>query len=78
MSGVGWIDALQLLDGIHTLLPVGEAHIMRVLQLLHMLLLRRAMGELNSELTHRADWSPVPLRGVLNLLRMSPGGGPAS
>jgi maltose alpha-D-glucosyltransferase/alpha-amylase len=46
--------------------------------LLHMLLLRRAMGELNSELTHRIKWSPVPLQGVLDLLTMTPCGGPTS
>jgi maltose alpha-D-glucosyltransferase/alpha-amylase len=41
--------------------------------LLHMLLLRRSMIELNFELMNRIAWSPVPLRGLLKLLTMKPG-----
>jgi maltose alpha-D-glucosyltransferase/alpha-amylase len=42
--------------------------------LLHMLLLRRAMEELNSELKQRIGWAPVPLRAVLGLLTLTPVG----
>ena len=64
-------DHLAVAEG-QAFLPASRATLQ---VLLHILLLRRAMGELNSELKHRIQWAPVPLRGVLDLLTMTPGGG---
>jgi maltose alpha-D-glucosyltransferase/alpha-amylase len=41
-------------------------------ELLEMFVLDKALYELNYELNNRPDWALIPLRGILNLLHVSP------
>jgi maltose alpha-D-glucosyltransferase/alpha-amylase len=51
------------------LLPAGENHLKVFLEVL---VLEKALREIDTELTHRPDWLVVPLRGVVRMLGYDP------